>query len=91
MQPLPFVSCVSSERRWEGGNGQVDLLAKHTQNCGRREGGGRASWGLKKEAGNSLSQNFSYRAARRIGYLPCGPRIARGRPNLALPSAARSR
>jgi hypothetical protein len=40
-----------------GGNGQLDLLAKHTQNCG----GGRASWGLK-EAGNSLSRNFNYRA-----------------------------
>ncbi len=29
------------------GNGQVDLLAKHTQNRGRREGGGRVSWGVE--------------------------------------------
>ncbi len=42
------------------GNGQVDLLAKHTQNSGGKEGRGRAcELGVE---GNSLSQNFSYRA-----------------------------
>ncbi len=44
-----------------GGNGQVDLLAKHTQNREGREGGGRVSWAME-EAGNSLPRNFSYRA-----------------------------
>ena len=44
-----------------GGNGQVDLLAKHTQNRRGREGGGRVSWAME-EAGNSLPRNFSYRA-----------------------------
>ncbi len=48
--------------KWKtvGGNGQLDLFAKHTQNFGGR-GGGACELGLK-ETGNSLSRNFSYRA-----------------------------
>ncbi len=37
-----------------GGNGQVDLLAKHMQNRG---GGGGSRW--LKGAGNSFARNFS--------------------------------
>ncbi len=44
-----------------GGNEQVDLLAKRTQNRGGREGGGRVSWAME-EAGNSLPRNFISRA-----------------------------
>jgi len=51
-QSLPFVACVSSKKA-VGGNGQVDLLAKHTQNRGGRAWGGRVSWGLK-EAGTVI-------------------------------------
>jgi hypothetical protein len=54
-----------------GGNGQVDLLAKRTQNRGGREGGGRVSWAME-EAGNSLPRNFSSRAV--------GPPPGVGRP-----------
>jgi hypothetical protein len=54
--------CLCNKWRTVGGNGQIDLLAKHTQNRGGREGGVRVSWGLK-EAGNSLARNFSDRSA----------------------------
>ncbi len=54
--------CLCIKWKTVGGNGQVDLLAQHTQNRGGRGGGRACELRVEKEAGKSLSRNFSYRA-----------------------------